>query len=68
MKTFGRLREEIKKQFDTLDEFASAMGMSVSTLSLKLNDKSEWKRDEMEAACRVLGISIHRVGEYFFYD
>lgn len=68
MKTFGRLREEIRKKFKTFDDFASALGKSESALSLKLNGKSEWKRDEMEATCRLLGIPVSQVGEYFFYD
>lgn len=68
MRTYGRLREEIKKQFKTLNEFAYAMTMDVSTLSGKLNGKVEWKRSEMECACKLLDIPIGKVCEYFFYD
>lgn len=68
MKTFGRLREEIRKKFKTLDDFADAMGISVSALSQKLNNKAEFKRVEMEKACMLLDIPLCKVGEYFFYD
>ena len=68
MKTYGRLREDIKKQFGKLDNFAEAMGMNSSTLSNKLNDKAPWTRPEIEAACKLLGKPMDKVHEYFFYD
>ena len=67
MKTFGRLREEIKKSFTTIEEFAGVMGMSASTLSSKLNGKTGWTNVEMEKACKLLGIPMDRVCDYFFY-
>lgn len=68
MRTYGRLREEIKKNFKTLAEFATAIGVNTTTLSAKLNGKAGWKQSEIENACRLLGISIEKVSEYFFYD
>ena len=68
MRTYGRLREEIKKRYKTLAQFAVAMDKDVSTLSGKLNGKTGWKQEEIERVCMLLGIPIDKVAEYFFYD
>ena len=68
MRTYGRLREEIKKKFKTIAQFSIAMGMDVSTLSGKLNGKTGWKQEEIERSCMLLDIPIDKVAEYFFYD
>ena len=67
MRTFGKLREAIKKKHKTLADFAAAIGMDVSTLSGKLNGRTGWKQSEIERACYLLDIPIEKVGEYFFY-
>lgn len=68
MRTFGRLREEIRKKYGTFDKFAEAMGMDSSTLSKKLNGRVGWTGDEIEKACELLDIPLEKVCEYFFYD
>ena len=67
MRLFGRLREEIRKNFKNTEEFAKAMGIDRSTLSAKLNGKTGWKQSEIEKACKLLSITMAEVGEYFFY-
>lgn len=67
MRTYGKLRELIKSRYKTIDNFATAMGMSRSALSLKLNGLSAWKHIEIECACKLLDIPMVEVGEYFFY-
>ena len=67
MKTYGKLREEIKKKFGTMEEFATASGIKRCSLSKKLNSKTPWKQGEIEVICKVLNIPIESVGEYFFY-
>lgn len=68
MRTYGRLREDIKNQFGKLDNFAEAMNMDSSTLSKKLNDRTPWTRSEIEEACKLLGKPMDKVHEYFFYE
>lgn len=68
MRTFGKLREEIRNKYKTQKAFASAMNMDLSTLNMKLNSQRDWTRSEMENACKLLGISKDEVKEYFFYD
>ena len=67
MKTFGRLREDIRAKYRNIEGFAKAMGMDRSTLSGKLNSKTAWKQSEIEKACKLLDISMEKVSEYFFY-
>lgn len=68
MRTYGRLREKIREVVNTIQVFADEMGMNKSTLSNKLNGKTAWKHSEIEKACKLLGIPMEQVCEYFFYD
>ena len=68
MKTFGKLREEIRAKFQNTENFAKAMEMDRSTLSGKLNSKTGWKQTEIEKACKLLDIPMEEVVDYFFYD
>ena len=68
MRTYGKLRELIRKTYDTIGNFADAMGMNRSTLSNKLNGISAWTQDEIEKACKMLGIPMSEVYDYFFYE
>lgn len=67
MKTFGRLREDIRAKYKNTESFAKAMNMDRSTLSGKLNSKTGWKQAEIEKACQLLDIPMEKVREYFFY-
>ena len=68
MRTYGKLRELIREKFGTLGNFADAMGMDRSTLSNKINGITAWKQDEIERACKLLGIPMNEVYDYFFYE
>ena len=67
IRTFGRLREQIKNVFGTQKAFADAIGMNVSTLNAKLNSKAVWDLDEIKKACALLDISNNDMLLYFFY-
>lgn len=67
MKTYGRLREEIRKKYSTLEEFAQASGITRAALSSKLNSKTPWKSTDIEKVCKTLNIPMEQVCEYFFY-
>lgn len=64
--SYSKLRGKIREVFGTQEAFASEMGMDCSTLSLKLNGKSEWTRLEIEKACDLLFIPVVEVHLYFF--
>ena len=64
--SYAKLRGRIKEYFGTNLLFAEAMGMDGSSLSAKLNNKTPWKREEIELACNLLEIPIEEVYLYFF--
>ena len=63
---YSKLKGKIKECFGTNKAFAKAMDMDLSSLSAKLNNKSPWKREEIEKACGLLHIPIENVHIYFF--
>lgn len=65
---YGKLRGRIREKYATQSAFASAMGMSITTLSAKLNRKTDWTRAEMERVCRLLYISAEDIPAYFEFN
>lgn len=61
-----KLRGLIREKYGTQAAFSDALGMSEATLSAKLNGKTEWTRQEIEDACRLLDISAEGIPTYFF--
>lgn len=66
MYDYSRLLGKIKERGYTLNELAKAIGMNVSTLSLKLNNKREFRQQEMKEICSILHIGIEDISKYFF--
>ena len=64
--SYAKLRGRIREVFGTIEAFAKAMDKDVSTISLKLNNKVAWKREDIEQACIVLEIPVEQVHLYFF--
>lgn len=63
---YAELRGAIRAKFKTQRAFADAVKMHPSTLSSKLNGRSEWAFNEVAAACQVLGIPLADAPAYFF--
>ena len=61
---YPEVRGAIRAKFGTQEAFAKAMGMHSSTLSSKLRGLTDWTREEMELASKLLGISV----SVFFTD
>jgi len=53
---YRKLRGRIKEKFDLQDEFANKMKISSTTLSKKLNGKTDFTRCEIVTACEILDI------------
>lgn len=68
MRTYGKLREKIKAVFGTIGNFAEVMNKDRSTISNKLNGLAAWTQDEIEQTCKLLGIPMSEVHDYFFYE
>lgn len=63
---YSKLKGKIREVYGTDTAFATAMDMGRVSLSLKLNNKSEWSQDEMEKAMMLLKIPRTSVRAYFF--
>lgn len=63
---YSKLLGAIKEKTTTQSNFASKLGMSERSLSLKLNNKRMWKQDEIIRACHILSIPYNQICVYFF--
>ena len=63
---YAKLRGAIRTKFNTQEAFAKAIKMHPSTLSSKLNGRSEWSYNEVVASCKVLDIALEKAAAYFF--
>lgn len=55
---YAEVRGAIRAKYGTQKAFAEAMNMHYSTLSSKLRGVTDWTREEMALASRLLGISV----------
>ena len=63
---YSKLLGRLKEKGLTQDKFAELLGMSGTTLSKKLNGKSEWTQAEINKACEILEINPEEIPVYFF--
>ena len=63
---YSKLKGRIKEIFDTHENFALAVGLSVRSVSLKLSSLRSWKQDEIMKAISVLGLTDDDIQAYFF--
>lgn len=63
---YSKLRGRIVEKFGLLSSFARAMGCSDGTLSSKLAGKTFFNAEEIVKACRLLGVGLEEVSDYFF--
>lgn len=64
--SYPKLRGAIREKFGTQEAFAKALGMHSTTLSAKLSGKTDWTRQEIEAAARLLSLPGEELHAYFF--
>jgi hypothetical protein len=63
---FGLLREKIKNDFSTQENFADALGIGRTSLNQRLNNVSEFSSKEILKSCELLSISREDIPVYFF--
>lgn len=63
---YSKLIGAIAEKFKTRASFATSMGMGECTLSLKLNNRTEWSQDEMKKAMDLLKEPYSEIPSYFF--
>ena len=63
---YSKLLGRIKEFGFTQERIALEVGMTVSTLSFKLNNKAFFTQKEIRKICDLLEIEISDIGLYFF--
>lgn len=63
---YSKLAGKIKEQFGSQKEFASALGVSETTLSCKMNNVYYFSQAEIKNASKLLKLEPGTVSEYFF--
>ena len=63
---YSKLQGKIKEKFVKQENFARAIGISRTSLNLKLNGKSMFSHEEMARSIDVLDIQREDLPEYFF--
>ena len=62
----SKLRGKIRENFGSEYAFGEALGMALSTLSGKLNNKSEFTRSEILSIVKLLNLKKEDVYDVFF--
>jgi len=65
---YKKLLGKIVEVFGSQYEFAKAMNVSERSLSLKLNNKVNFKQPEITRACELLNITSTEISDYFFTE
>ena len=65
---YSKLRGRIVEKYGSQAAFADAIDMSISTLNLKLNNKSEWSTTEIVEACKLLDVELTDTYSSFFKE
>jgi len=63
---YRKLIGRIIEKYGTRKSFAEAVGISENSMSLKLNGKTDFSRDEIARWAELLDIAVTDIGNYFF--
>lgn len=66
--SYDDLRGRIKAKFKRQEEFAAALGMSSTSLSAKLNGKTEFSHEEIAKCIKLLDLNNSDIPRYFFVE
>lgn len=64
--TYNKLKGRIVEVFGSQSAFASKLGISMVSVSRKLNCKTEFSQHDIEEWSRLLNIQLSEYGDYFF--
>lgn len=63
---YSKLLGAIKEKYGTQESFARNLGISNSTLNLRLNGHCEFKQNEINKSIELLEIAREDIPKYFF--
>lgn len=62
----SKLRGRIIEKYGSISEFSAALGVSLTTISEKLNNKTGLSRADIDRWNELLGISTDEIGAFYF--
>lgn len=65
-RSYDELRRKILGKYGNLGPFAGELGIQPGTLSLKLQGRTDWKREEIEKTANLLDLDATEVWLIFF--
>lgn len=63
---YSKLLGRIREYGYTQETLAKEIGVTESSMSLKLNNKAPFKQIEIRLICKILRIADREIGAYFF--
>lgn len=66
MFNYSKLSGKIRECGFTQADFAKKIGISPTTFSLKLSNRTFFDQREIEKACEILSLKVDEIGAYFF--
>ena len=63
---YSKLLGVMREQGYTQESLAKALGISACSLNLTLNNKRDFRQDEISKASEILGIPVSGISVYFF--
>lgn len=63
---YGALKDRMRELEITQESLAALVPMGYTSLNLSLNNKRNFRQDEMVEICRVLKIPLAEIDRYFF--
>lgn len=65
---YGKLKGRIVEKFGSQSKFAEALGTTDTTLSRKMQSKTEFSKEDMVKWSKLLEIPMSEIPDYFFCD
>ena len=62
------MKVEMKRNDDTLVKLAEFLGLSTTSVSYRINNKTEWRSNEIQAVVNRYRLTPTRAMELFFED
>lgn len=63
---YSKLRGKIIEKYGTINNFSRAYGISLNSMSRKIQNKSRFSSDDIVKISNLLGIDKNDIGDYFF--
>lgn len=63
---YRKLKGRIVEFYENQRAFAKALGIDYTSLNARLNNKTQWKTDDIVKACELLEIPLEEAHIYFF--